>query len=178
MPIHGNAASDDILNEAGINKTKALIAALGSDADNLYVTLSARVSRPDIFVVARVSAEESESKLKQAGADRIISPHRNAGRRMAMLTLRPRVVDFIDTTMHCRGTEFILENIKVDEASPVLGKMVKETVSYSGVVAILAVWKADDTLLPNPLDDTLLEQGDELVVIGSHKQLRVLEGTV
>ena len=97
---------------------------------------------------------------------------------MAMLTLRPWAVDFIDTAMRHRGDDVIFESIKVDSASPLLGKMVKETLSYSGATAILAIWKTDDALLPNPPDDTLLELGDELVVIGSHEQLRILEGTI
>ncbi|MFC1961545.1 potassium channel family protein [Chloroflexota bacterium] len=91
----GNATSDEVLREADIERAKGLVAALGNDVDNIYITLSAKSMRPDILVVARVSAEASESKLKRADADRIISPHQIAGRRMALLTLHPLVVDFI-----------------------------------------------------------------------------------
>ncbi len=118
--LQGNATSDELLKEAGIQKARALVSALGSDADNLYVTLSAREMRPDLFIVARAAVEESEPKLKRAGADRTMSPYRIGGRRLAMLTLRPLVVDFVDTTMHSQGRELVLENIKVLSGSPSL----------------------------------------------------------
>ena len=176
--LQGNATSDEILKEAGIQQARALVAALGSDADNLYTTLSARELRPDLYIVARALVEESESKLKRAGADRTMSPYRIGGRRMAMLTLRPLVVDFVDTTMHSRGRELVLENIKVSSGSPVEGMTIKEGRECCGGAAILAVRKKDDTLLTNPSEDTNLELDDELVVIGTHEQLRTLEGSI
>jgi len=176
--LHGNATSDDVLKEAGVQQARALVAALGSDADNLYTTLSARELHSDLFIVARASAEESEPKLKRAGADRIMSPYRIGGRRMAMLTLRPLVVDFIDITMHSRGRELVLENIKVWPGSPVEGKNVKEGSKCCGGAAILAVRKKDGRLLANPSQETLLELEDELVIIGTREQLRALEGSI
>jgi len=176
--LHGNATSDDVLKEAGVQQARALVAALGSDADNLYTTLSARELHSDLFIVARASAEESEPKLKRAGADRIMSPYRIGGRRMAMLTLRPLVVDFIDITMHSRGRELVLENIKVWPGSPVEGKNVKEGSKCCGGAAILAVRKKDGRLLANPSQETLLELEDEPVIIGTREQLRALEGSI
>jgi len=176
--LHGNATTDEALNEAGIQRARGLVAALGSDADNLYVTLSAKEMRPDLFVVARASAEESEAKLKRAGADRIILPYRIGGRRMAMLTLRPLVVDFIDTTMYSHGHEFVLEDIVVGPDSPLLGLNVRQGLECCGAIAILAVKKSDGTLLTNPSMETSLELGDELVMIGTREQLRVVEGSV
>ena len=176
--IQGNATSDDVLKEAGIERARALVAALGSDADNLYITLSAKEIRPDLFIVARASTEESEPKLLRAGADRIMSPYRIGGRHMAMLTLRPLVVDFVDTTMLSRGRELVLENIKVSSGSPVEGKTVKEGSQCCGGAAILAVRKKDGRLLTNPTQDTLLDLEDELVIIGTRNQLRTLEGSI
>jgi len=176
--IQGNATSDDVLKEAGIERARALVAALGSDADNLYMTLSAKELRPDLFIVARASTEESEPKLMRAGADRIMSPYRIGGRHMAMLTLRPLVVDFVDTTMLSRGRELVLENIKVSSGSPVEGKTVSEGSQCCGGAAILAVRKKDGRLLTNPSQDTLLDLDDELVIIGTRNQLRALEGTI
>jgi len=176
--LTGNATSDEVLNEAGIQRARGLVAALGGDADNLYITLSAKGMRPDLFVVARASAEASEAKLKRAGADRTILPYRIGGRRMAMLALRPLVVDFVDTTMFSQGREFVLENIVVGPGSPMVGVTVKEGLECCGAIAILAVKKKDGRLLTNPSNDTQLELGDELVVIGTREQLRVVEGTV
>ncbi|MFC1909073.1 potassium channel family protein [Chloroflexota bacterium] len=174
--IQGNATSDEVLTKAGIHQARALVAALGSDVENVYIILSAKGIRPDIFIVARTSAEESRSKLMRAGADRVISPHRIGGRRMALLTLRPLVVDFIDTTMHSRHGEMMLENIKVGEGSPVAGVTVKEGLTCCGAAGILAVRKENGNLIANPQDGMLLEFGDELVVIGTREQLRILEG--
>lgn len=176
--LQGSATSDDVLKEAGIDRARALVVAVGSDADNLYITLSARGMSRDLFIVARASAEESEPKLIRAGADRIISPHRIGGRHMAMLTLRPLVVDFIDTTMHSRGRELVLENIKVGSGSPAAGVTVKEALGCCGALAILAVKKKKGKLLTNPSQETLLELGDELVIIGTREQLRIMEGSM
>ncbi len=176
--IHGNATSDETLEQAGIQRARALVAALGSDVDNVYITLSAKNMRPDVFVVARISSEESETKLRRAGADRVISPHRIGGRRMALLTLRPLVVDFFEATMHSHSGDMVLENIKVESGSPVAGVTVKESLDCCGATAILAVRKQNGRLIANPPGDTPLEIGDELVVIGTREQLRALEGTV
>ena len=178
LSLHGEATNDDILEEAGIQKAKGLVTALDSDADNLYLTLSAKAMRPELFVVARGSNEESETKVKRAGADRIILPYRIGGRRMALLTLRPLVVDFIDTTMHSREGELVLENVKVTSESPLAGITVKEGLGCCGAMAILAVRKKDDKLIPNPPEDALLEVDDEMVIIGTREQLRMVEGQV
>jgi voltage-gated potassium channel len=174
--LQGNATSDEIIKEAGIDRAKGLIATMGSDADNIYVTLSAREMRPDIFIIARAFAEESESKLKRAGANRTILPQRLGGRRMAMLAIRPLVVDFIESAVQSRGREFVLENIKVGPSSPIVDITVKEALGCCGALAILLVKKKDGNLVPNPPDETLLEFEDELVIIGTREQLRTLEG--
>ncbi|MFC1916365.1 potassium channel family protein [Chloroflexota bacterium] len=174
----GNATSDEVLNEAGIQQARGLVAALSNDADNLYLTLSAKEIHPEILVVARASTEESEAKLRRAGADRVILPYRIGGRRIAMLMLRPLVVDFIDTTMHSYGRELVLEDIKVGLESPLAGITIKEGLDCCGAIAILAVKKKNGNLLPNPSTETLLELDDELVMIGTREQLRVVEGSV
>lgn len=176
LVVEGNATSDDVLVEAGIHKARALVSALGTDADNVYVTLSAREMRPDLFIVARHSAAESESKLLHAGANRTMSPYRIGGRRLAMLTLRPVVVDFVDTAMRSRSGDLILENVKLSSGSPAAGKTIQDSQQYSHGVSILAVKKKDGILLANPSPETLLEVEDELVVIGTREQLSGLEG--
>lgn len=176
--LQGNATRDEVLDEAGIHRARGMVTALSSDADNLYITLSAKGMCPDLFVVARASAEESEAKLKRAGADRTILPYRIGGRRMAMLTLCPLVVDFVDTTMYSHGREFILEDIAVGPGSPMVGVTVKEGLECCGAIAILAVKKKGGRLLTNPAIETLLELGDELVIIGTREQLRVVEVSV
>lgn len=175
--LQGNATNDDVLKEAGIDQAQALVAAAGNDADNVFMTLTARGLRPDLFITARSSAPESESKLRRAGANRIIFPHILGGRRLAMLALRPLVVDFVDTAMHSLGRKLVLENIEVGPGSPVAGQTVKEGRRCCSGATILAVKKKGGNLLTSVSDDTLLEIGDELVIIGTQEQLRAIGGS-
>jgi voltage-gated potassium channel len=170
-----NAANDEALKEAGIMNAKALVAALGSDADNLYVTLSAKSLKPDIFVVARIDNEESEAKLKRAGADRTMSPYGIGGRRLAMMTLKPLVIDFIDTTMDRQGHEFTLEDVNIIKGSAMDGISVKESMRHINGAHILAIKKKTGHLITNPAPETMLEVGDELVLMGTQEQLKWLE---
>lgn len=174
--LQGDATTDSVLQGAGIDRARALVAAVGSDADNIYITLSARGLNPHLAIVARASSEESESKLKRAGADRIIFPLRVGGQRMAMSALHPLVVDFIDTTLRVHGRELVLEEVTVGPRSPLAGATMAEGQAQAVGTAILAVKKKDGTVVTNPDRDTLVETGDELVVIGSRDQLRLLEG--
>ena len=175
--LEGNAtASDEILAEAGIQRARALVAALGDDADNVYLTLSARQLRPDLFIVARAATSESEPKLRRAGANRTMSPYGIGGRRLAMLTLRPLVVDFVDTTMRSRSGELTLENVRLSPSSPVVGKTIRHGQAYCQGASILAVQKRNGRLITNPPQDTALDVLDELVVIGTREQLSRLEG--
>lgn len=176
--IQGDATRDNVLKGAGIVKARALVAALSSDADNLYVTLSAKELNSNIFVVARMDNEASESKFKHAGANRTMSPYGIGGRRLAMLTLRPLVVDFVDTTMTNRGRELTLENIELRPGSIIEGMTVKDGIQKSGGAQILAVRKKNDRLVTAPPSEMILEIGDELVVIGTREQLRVIEGEI
>jgi voltage-gated potassium channel len=170
--LNMNASTDEALKEAGIMNAKSLVAALGSDADNLYVTLSAKSLNPDIFVVARVDNEESEAKLIRAGADRTMSPYGVGGRRLAMMTLKPLVVDFVDTTMDRQGHEFTLEDVKVIKGSSMDGISVKESVKRINGAHILAIKKKSGHLNTNPSPETIIESGDELVFIGTRDQLK------
>jgi voltage-gated potassium channel len=173
--LQGDATQDEVLSEAGIDKARALVAAVGGDADNIYITLSARGMNPNLVIVARANTEESESKLRRAGADRIVFPLRVGGRRMAKSALHPLVVDFIDTTMHIHGRELFLEDLKVDSTSPLAGMTIAEGQRHSSGTAILAVRKKGGAILTNPPQETILELGDELVIIGTREQLRVIE---
>jgi len=174
--LHGDATSDEVLREAGIEQARGLVAAVGRDVDNTYITLSARGLCPDLFIAARACCEEAETKLKRAGANRIVSPHSIGGRRMAMLTLRPAVVDFIDTVTRGRGRELQLEDVAIDGNSPLVGLTMKAARSRTGIT-VLAMRKKSGKLLPNPPDEETIEDGDRLIVIGTKKRLAALEET-
>ena len=119
LRVEGDATDDDVLRAAGIERASALVAALSADADNLYVTLSARRLRPDLFIVARARMESAEAKLLQAGADRVVNPQSIGGARMAALVGQPHVAAFLDLVMHDGSLEFRLAEVVVVAGSPV-----------------------------------------------------------
>ncbi len=170
----GDATSDKLLTEAGIEQARGLVAAVGSDADNTYITLSARGLRPDLFIEARASNKEAKTKLKRAGADRVVSPSSIGARRMAMLALRPAVVDFIDTVTYRRGQELLMENIIIKSDSPLAGLTI-EAIHKQVKTIILAISKKSGKLLTSPTSDTAIEVGDRLIIMGTPKELTALE---
>ena len=113
----GDATEDRVLEAAGLLRARALVAALDTDAGNLFVTLSARSLRPDLFIVARARIEESEEKLRRAGADRVVNPQSIGGARIAAFVLQPHVTEFLDVVMHDRGLQFRLEEVLVPAGS-------------------------------------------------------------
>ena len=174
--VPGNASSDDVLLAAGVKQARALIAAVDSDVDNVYVTLSARGLNPNLYIVARASREDAEPKLRRAGADRVISPYQIGGRRMAMLALRPIAVDFVDTVMHDPNTDLLLEELEVRAESPLVGKSLEASRDAEAAGAIVLAVKRDAQLIPNPPGDFVVRAGDQLVVMGTPDDLRAIEG--
>jgi voltage-gated potassium channel len=174
LAVFGDATDDDVLKEAGIERAYGLVAAVGSDADNTFITLSARELHPDLFIEARCASPESEGKLRRAGADRVISPHAIGGRRMAMLALRPAVVDFIDTVTTGRGRDLHLETVDVVGGSSLVDQTMGQAKSKVGIT-VLAIRKANGTLVANPPEEDVIEEGDKLIVIGTKQRLTGLE---
>jgi voltage-gated potassium channel len=170
----GDATSDKVLLEAGIERARALVAAVGSDVDNTYIVLSARGMRPDLFIEARASTKEAEAKLKTAGANRIVAPNSIGARRMALLAIRPTVADFIDTVSFRRGRELQMENIVVPDSSPLVGQTVA-SIRQQSRANILAINRKSGKLLTNPGDEESIELGDRLIIMGTAEQLTTLE---
>jgi len=169
-----DATNDEGLKEAGIEQARGLVVAAGSDADNVYITLSARGMRPDLFIEARASSSQAEAKLKRAGADRIISPYSLGARRMAQLALRPTVVDFIDTVIYRRGQELQLENVAVGNDSALIGLTVEEARLRTKAV-ILAISRKRGKVVTNPTAEESIQAGDMLITLGTREQLTALE---
>lgn len=172
--LEGDATRDEVLKEAGVERARGLVATLGSDADNTYITLSGRALSPEIFIESRASSEQAETKLKNAGADRIVSPSRIGARRMAMLAMRPKVVDFIDTIIRHHGPELQMENIAIEGGSPLAGQTVNE-IRQCSTANILAINKKNGTLLANPSGEEKISVGDSLIIMGTREQLSSLE---
>lgn len=172
--VHGNAADVRVLHEANIDSARGLITAVDSDADNIYVTLSARVLRPNLFIIARANQADSEPKLRLAGANKIISPYTIGGRRMASLAMRPTAVEFVDTVLSAGNNELLLEDLTIPEGSRWTGQPLGNLVSASDEAIVLAL-KRGDTMLFRPAGDTTLVAGDELVAAGPREAITALE---
>ncbi len=177
--LEGDASDDQILKAADVERAKGLVAVVDNDADNVFVTLSARVLNPGIFIVARAELEESEEKLKKAGADRVISPTAIGGRRMAALLLKPLVCDYLDVVAHGEKIEYQLEELGVKENSPIANVTIRETgIREKTGALILAIKKASGEFNTNPSASTVIEAGDKLVVMGTKDQLETLQDLI
>jgi voltage-gated potassium channel len=172
MALRGSATEDDILLEAGIKRAKGLLTALSSDADNVFVTLTAKTLNPDIFVVARGEEEESTRKLMNAGADRVVSPYTIGGRRMASLLVKPLVTDYIEMVVtKGKKVEFELEEIVLDKSSPLVGKTISEARIRDETGVLILALQRDGELNNNPSATTKMEDGDILLAIGTSEHL-------
>lgn len=172
--IQGDATRDEVLKEAGVERAKAIVITTGDDAYNLSITLTAKYLNPNIMVIVRASSDESEPKLLRAGADKVILPHKLGGRRMARLVSRPLLVDFIDTVLHGKNRDFIVEDIKVSPKSPLIGKKKRELESPE--FYIIAIRRGDGELIPSPSSWVEIYEGDELIVMGSKERIKELGG--
>lgn len=174
--VEGDATHDDVLKSAGIEKAKGLITVLPSDAENLYVVLSARELNPNLFIVARAVEKEAEHKLKIAGADRVVSPYFIGGLRIAHTVLRPTVVDFLEFAIRSEHMEIQIEEIEVSPNSNLVGKTIAQTgIGRDIGVIIIGIKRADGRMKFNPTSQTFIKSGDTLIVIGEIDKLTLLE---
>lgn len=172
--ITGDAADTATLRAAGVERARGLVAAVDSDEINIYVTLSARVLNPNLFIVARANREDAESKLRLAGATRVISPYRMGGRRMASLAMRPTAVEFVDTVLFAKDSRLVLEDFAIASGSPWIGKPISLLTSDDHGLFVLAV-KRGDKMLFRPDSQTLLSERDEIVVAGAPEGIHALD---
>lgn len=170
--VSGDGTSDAVLLQAGILRARGLVSSIDSDANNVYVTLSARALNPDLFIVGRAGAEGVDLKLRQAGADRAVSPYTMAGRRIAELALRPRVVEFIDAALSRGDLSFSMEEVEVSESGSLLDQSVG-ALRARGIFT-LAIMRAPGDYEPNPNDARTFRVGEHLIVSGSAADLREL----
>jgi voltage-gated potassium channel len=173
--VQGDATTDEVLKEAGIERARVLVTTLNTDAANLFVTLTARSLRPDLFIVARARVESSEAKLTQAGADRVVNPQGIGGARMAAFVLQPHVAEFLDVVMHDGSLEFRLEEVPVAPTSELGGHSLRDAHIRDRTGAlILAVRDGDGLFTTNPSPETVIRPGHVLIAIGTAGQLKAL----
>jgi len=172
----GDATLDETLYKVGIERAICIVAALPSDAENLYVVLSAKTLNPNIRAIARASTEEAVQKLQRGGADAVISPYITGGKRMAASALRPQVMDFVDGILTGADRQLYMEEVLLDPAiCPYLGQTLQKARLRSQTGAlVLAIRRTDGTLIGGPTGDTILLPGDLLICMGTAEQLRSL----
>ena len=176
LHIEGDAADDEVLHLAGLTKAKGLIACVDSDADNVFVTLSARVLSPDVWIVARGNTEESRSKLEKAGANKVVSPYAIGGREMATLMLKPMVSDYLDVVTGGGELELRVEQFQLSADSPVIGKSIKDMeIRQRTGASVLALRRRGEPFNTNPSPDTILDKNDVLIAVGTPAEIRSLE---
>ena len=163
--VVGDATEEHTLERAGIGRAKYLVAVLASDADNVFVTLSAREMRPDIYIVARAEQPASQVKLRRAGANRVILTQRIGAERIANLLTRPHLVDFVDVA--AKGVELEMDEFLVTSNSPMAGKSLREVdIRRTANVMVIAIKSGDGATRFNPAADEVLLPNDTLIMIG------------
>jgi voltage-gated potassium channel len=174
--VEGSGTEDEDLRAAGLATARGLVASVDDDADNLYITLSARDARPDLLIVARASDEDAAKKLRLAGANRVVQPYSTAGKEMAKLVLRPQVAAFLDMVSSGGGPDLSFEEIEVSASCREAGKTIRELkIRNTTGAMIVALRKHDGSFDTTPSPDAALEVGDVMIAAGTPDELRRLE---
>ncbi|MCA9773518.1 MAG: NAD-binding protein [Myxococcales bacterium] len=174
----GDATAEDILEAAGIERAQGLVAALPSDADNVFIVMGARELRADLKIIARASADSSERKLLQAGADRAVLPYRIGGVQTVNALIRPTVVDFIEVAAHPSGLALAFEELRVLPTSKLVGVMLADSGIRDKSGLIIVAIKRGERMIFNPPSTTALMADDVLISFGEKNQLARLDDLV
>jgi len=176
LVVQGDGTEDVHLETAGLAHARALVASADSDEKNLFITLSARAARPELFIVARASDDSAARKLRLAGADRVVQPYSSAGLRIANLVLKPQVADYLDIVSTAGGEELRFEEITVGATCEPAGKPLREIgIQETTGAMIVAIRRGDGAFVTAPAQDEVLTAGDVLIGVGSADEIRRLE---
>jgi voltage-gated potassium channel len=172
IALVGDATSDETLRQAGVERARALVTVAASDADNLFITMSARLLNERLYIVARCEGEGAETKLMRAGANRVVSPYTIGGQRVAQAVLQPSVVDFIELATRSEHLDLQIEEVAIEPASRFAGQSVKDSgIRYDLGIIIVAIKKADGRMVFNPASQFIIEARDVLITLGDRKSL-------
>lgn len=173
LTITGNAANETLLQKVGIERARAMVAAVDSDAENVFITLTARSLNPNIYIVARANYEDSEQKLLSAGANRTMMPYHISGKRIVTMLVRPSVADFLDEVVHAGGLEFFLEEVRIELDSEIAGRTISEAQLRNQIgITVLACRDHNGEFDTRIGPDTVLQPGGLLIVLGTREHLR------
>lgn len=174
--VIGNASSEENLNLAQISRAEGLVTAVSSDAENLYIVLTARGLRADLRIIARASEDDATSKFLRAGASQVISPYSFVGHRIAQLLVSPNVLDFIDAAVGAERLDVEISEVQIQARSALSGKTIADSVirQQAGVI-VLGLKSPGGPMLFNPAPETAIQASDYLIVIGNDVQIKKLE---
>lgn len=176
LAVEADASREDILRRLRIDRARGLIAALGTDAENVYAILTARGLRPDLLVIARADSEDAGRKLVSAGASRVVSPYQIGALQMAQTALRPAVVDFVELVTSSEHLELAMEQVSIGAGSSLAGaSIVACNLRQRFGVVVVGIKRGDGRMEFNPAPDAVMRAGDQLVVLGRTAQLKDLE---
>ena len=175
LALHGSASDEAHLKTAGIYRARGLVVAANSDAENVFIVLTARSMRKDLLIVARANYEDSEPKLLRAGSNRLILPYRIAGRRMVSMLVRPEVADFLDEIAHTSGLELLLEQIQITPTSSLAGQTLAQAQLPGKLgITVVACKPSNGELNMRIGPDTVLHANARIIALGTPEQLQAL----
>lgn len=172
--VFGEATNDEILDAAGLQRAQTLVVGLDSDADNLYVALSARSQNESLFIVSRANSAGAVDKLTRVGVDRVVNPHEIGGSRMAAMVLQPEVTDFLDVVMHDRELEVRMAEIEVHDRSEYVERSIAAILSPNHASTTVVAIRRDGRFITNPPTDLEVQVGDILIALGTDDHLRAM----
>jgi voltage-gated potassium channel len=176
IALSGDATDDDVLKQAGVERARALVSVAASDADNLYIVMSARFINEALVIVARAESESADRKLRRAGATQVISPYTIGGHRVAQAVLRPHAMNFLELATQSDHLELQIEEIALHAESRLIGNSLKTSPIKSELgIIIVAIKRPDGSMLYNPMPEAELGSGDVLIALGHRQQLDRLD---
>ena len=176
LAVLADASSEEVLKRVGIDRARGLIAAVGTDAENVYAVLTARDLRRDLYIVGRAETEDAERKLLRAGANRVVRPYRIGARELAQTALRPAVVDFFELATRSGNLELAIEQVTIADHSGLVGQTIMEAnVRQRFGLIVVGIQRRAGRMEFNPPADAVMQAGDQLVVLGRTDGLRELE---
>ena len=176
LAVEADASSEHVLKRVRIDRARGFIAAVSTDAENVYAVLSARLLRPDLFIIGRAETDDAKGKLVRAGADRVLSPYQIGGLQLAQTALRPAVVDFVQIATSSDNLELNMEQVKISEGASLAGRTIVEAnLRQRFGVVVVGIQRANGTMEFNPPPDATMRPGDYLVVLGHTTNLHDLE---
>jgi voltage-gated potassium channel len=176
LAIEADASREEVLAQAGLHRARGLIAAVGTDAENVFTVLTARVMRPDLFIIARVESDDAEHKLRRAGADRVISPYQIGATHMVQTALRPAVVDFVQLATSSERLDLSMEQVHITDDSALANHSIVDAgIRQKFGVIVVGIKRAGGSMEFNPPPEAVMRPGDELVVLGRTDSVKALE---